>query len=82
MTEELKKSVKTAALLVSAGLFVSFFAFFLFFGKGLQILIPFILTAAFFLIYLLCEKLSFIREHPFLKTVIALIFIALFIVLL
>lgn len=82
MNKEFLKSVKTASLFVSVGLFISLFAFFLFFGKGLQILIPFILFAVFFTVFLLCEKISFVREKPALKIIIALVFITLLIVLL
>ncbi len=71
MNDELKKSLKIAALFISCGLFVLYFVFFLLFGKGLQILIPGILFIVFFAVYLVFEKIPFISERPALKAVLS-----------
>lgn len=76
MNSEFNKSVKTALLLVSLGLMTVFFAFFLFFGKGLQLLMPVILFSVFFIVFLLIEKLPFISTRLWLKIIIAVIFVA------
>ncbi len=75
MKNELKKSVKTALLLVSTGLLITLFVFFLFFGKGLQLLMPLILFLIFFTVFLILEKLSFLSERLWLKTALAVILI-------
>lgn len=78
MKEELKKSLLIASLFISAGLFISLFSFFLLFGKGLQIIIPSILFAVFFIVFLILGKIPFIKRWFILKFIIALILIALF----
>ncbi|MBR3767506.1 MAG: hypothetical protein IKL10_04605 [Clostridia bacterium] len=75
MKKELLKSMKTAALFIAFGLFISFIVFFLLFGKGLQILMPFMLFFMFFFLFFVLEKLPFISKKPLLKLIIAVIFI-------
>ncbi len=82
MKNELKKSLKIAALFISFGLLISLFVFFLLFGKGLQILLPLIFFCIFFAVFFLFEKLPFIKRHTVLKIIAALILIAAFIVIL
>ncbi len=82
MKKELKNSVKIAALFISFGLMISLFAFFIFFGKGLQILLPLIFFCIFFAVLFLLEKLPFIKRHSIIKFIIALILIVFFVKLL
>ncbi len=82
MTENMKKSLKIASIFVSEGLFCSFLVFFLLFGKGLQILMPFILFGIFFTVFLFFEKIPFIRKHLILKLIIVFVLIAVSIMML
>lgn len=81
MKNELLRSVKIAALFISYGLLVSLIVFFLFFGKGLQLLMPFILFAVFFLLFLTLEKLPFTRRHPLLKFIAGVAFVVFLIII-
>lgn len=71
MKSEIKKSLRIASLFVACGLYVSFIVFFFLFGKGMQILMPGILLGLFFVIFLVLEKLPFVRSHPFVKVLLA-----------
>ncbi len=79
MKKEIYKSMLISSVFISVGLFASIFVFFLMFGKGLQILIPFILFTVFSLIFFLLGKLPFIKKHFVIQIIIAVIFIVLFI---
>lgn len=81
MKAEMKKSVKIAALFVGAGLLISLFVFFLFFGKGLQILMPCISVVVFFGLFLLFEKIPFLVKRPLLKAVFFVVAVIIAIVL-
>lgn len=82
MKSEFKKSLRIAALFAVCGLFISFFVFFLFFGKGLQIILPCILFFIFFIVFLLLEKLPFVSKHPIIKLMTAIVFIVIAIIML
>ncbi len=75
MTENMKKSIRIASVFVSSGLMISFFVFFLLFGKGLQILVPLMLFCLFFIVFFLLEKIPFISRRPVIKAIIAAGFI-------
>lgn len=77
MKNELKKSLKIACIFVSSGLFISFLVFFLLFGKGLQILMPILLSFSFFVLFFLLEKIPFISHRPLIKGLISVISVAL-----
>lgn len=81
MKTELKKSVRVAAVLVSVGLAVSFFIFFLLFGKGLQLFMPLILFSLFFIVFIILGKNPFVARHPIIKIIIAAGFTALMMIL-
>lgn len=82
MKKELKESLLIASLFVAVGLIVSFFIFFLLFGKGLQIIIPAILFSVFFIVFFILGKIPFIKRWFILKFIIALVLIAVFVKLL
>ncbi len=63
MKSEMKKSLKIAALLVSIGLFVCFALFFLFFGSGLQILVPLILFCGFLFSLAVLNRIPFTAKR-------------------
>lgn len=81
MKKELYKSMLISGVFISAGLFVSFFVFFLMFGKGLQILIPYILFAVYLVIFFVLRKLPFIKKYYILQLIIAVAFAFIFIML-
>ena len=78
MTDNMKQALRFACVFTASGLMISFFVFFLFFGKGLQILMPLILFIVFFFTFVLLEKIPFVSHRPIIKAIvgIALIIIA------
>lgn len=77
-----KKSMRIAALLVSIGLFCGFCLFFLFFGKGLQILIPSILFCIFFFVLCALNRIPFTAKRTWLKALILVVLIVIAVLLL
>ena len=78
MKTERKKSARIALFFVSCGLYVTFFVFFLLFGKGLQIILPGLLLTGFFVVFFITEKIPFIAKRPVVKAIvyIAVVFAA------
>ena len=71
----MKRSVKIPLLFVSVGLLFAFCVFFVLFGEGLQLLMPFILFWIFFILQLILGKIPFTRKHPLVRLVISLMLI-------
>lgn len=81
MKNNFSEALKYSSLFVAFGLMISLSLFFLFFGKGLQFVLPFILIPLFFVIFLVSEKLPFVNKHPAVKIIIGLIAVLLVAVL-
>lgn len=76
MKKEALKALRITVIFIASGLAVSFFVFFILFGKGLQIFLPVILFAVFFTAFLLLEKIPLISKKPILKAILAIALIA------
>ena len=75
MKKYCKKSTRLVLMFISVGMLFTLGVFFVLFGKGLQLLLPVILTAIFFVLFFVCDKIPFVRKHPLVKAIIAVIFI-------
>lgn len=76
--KDILKNIKIAAVFVSAGLLVALAVFFIFFGKGLQFILPLMLFAILFVIFIILEKSRLTADHPIMKAILAVIFVAVF----
>ncbi len=68
----MKRKIKIPLIFVSVGLLFAFSVFFILFGDGLQLLMPFILFWIFFACQLIMEKLPFTRKHALVRIAVSL----------